>query len=93
MRLYRDVFGNPLKKDDVAMAVQAIVMNPTITAISLHRATRLGIGKSANILRLLEQAKVVTAAEDGTRQVILKGFNNHSAAINAAFRQLKKGRV
>lgn len=90
--MYTDVFGKPLKKEDVAIAVQAVAMHGTVSAIALNRATRLGIGKCVNILRLLEQAKVVSPAENGQRKVILKGFGNHAGALNAALRQLKKGR-
>lgn len=86
---YTDVFGKPLKKEDVALAVQATVMHSTINAMLLNRSTRLGIIKSANILRLLETAKVVSASNDGNRTVLLK---NHAGALNATFRQLKKGR-
>lgn len=92
MKGFTDVFGKPLKKEDVAMAVQAVVMNGTINAVTLNRATKLGIGKSANILKLLEQARVVSPAHDGQRMVILRGFNNHASALNAANRQLKKSR-
>lgn len=95
MKPYRDLFGNPLAKQDVSMAVQAAVMTDKISAFTLSRATGLAVGKAGKILRLLEDAKVITPAvnEQGIYRVILKGFNNHAAAVNAAFRQLKKGRV
>ncbi len=86
---YTDVFGKPLKKDEVALAVQATVQYSIINTMALNRSTRLGIIKSANILRLLESAKVVSAAKDGNRTVTLR---NHAGALNAALRQLKKGK-
>jgi len=89
MKGYTDVFGKPLKKNDVALAVQATVNYTTINAMALNRSTRLGIIKSANILRLLENANVVSASKDGNRSVTLR---NHASALNAALRQLKKGR-
>lgn len=92
MKNFTDVFGKPLKKDDVAMAVQAVVMNRTISAITLNRASRLGITKCVAILKLLEQAQVVSPAVDGERRVIARGFINHAGALNAALRQLKKSR-
>lgn len=88
MKPYRDVFGNNLTKKDVTMAVQAAVMTRRLSPISLHRATGLGIGKSNRIYQLLQDANVV--GDDQT--VIFKGFNNHAGAVNAALRQLKKGR-
>ncbi len=86
---HTDVFGKPLKKEDVALAVQATVMHSQITTILLNRHTRLGIIKSANILRLLEQAKVVSAPKDGNRTVLIR---NQAGALNAALRQINKGR-
>lgn len=93
MKPYRDAFGNPLAKKDVTLAVQAAVMNDSLTTMRLSRSTGLGIGKAKRMLELLEQAKVISAPKDGERKVILKGFNNHAAAVNAALRQLKKGRA
>ncbi len=89
MKPYRDVFGNLLSKKDVTLAVQTAVMNETITTMKLSRSTGLGMLKSKKIIQLLEQAKVLSAPKDGTRRVI---FNNEPAALNAALRQLKKGR-
>ncbi len=92
MTTYTDAFGKPLNKDDVRLAVQATVMSSTVSTMSLNRSTRLGMVKVVNILRLLEAANIVSPAKDGKRQVIMRGFNNHAAAVNAALRQLKKGR-
>lgn len=89
MKPYRDVFGNPLKKDDIRFAVQAMSNNKNTSPVMLNRLTRLGIGKANKILMLFQDAKVVTApAADGKRVVLLKG----DPAINAALRQLRKGR-
>lgn len=89
---YTDALGKPLKKEDVQLAVQVIAMHSTISAMQLNRAARLGIAKSANILKLLQHANVVGPSENGTRNVIMRGYNSHSMALNAALRQLKKGK-
>lgn len=85
---YRDAFGNPLTKQDVTDAVQAAVMSDELTAISLSRSTGLGVTKATRILKLLQDAKIVSAKG----KVLFKGFMYHNAAVNAALRQLKKGK-
>lgn len=92
MKPYRDTFGNPLSKKDVSMAVQAAVMSDNISTVKLWRGAGLGIGKAKRILELLQQAKVISAPVDGEHKVILRGLSNYDAAVNAALRQLKKGR-
>lgn len=81
---YRDVFGNKLSKKDVTLSTHALLGRKKLSPIQLHRLTRLGIGKSNRIYRLLQDANIVSADQ----QVILTG----APAENAALRQLKKGR-
>lgn len=83
-----DIFNKPISKDDVRLAIQSIIVSGKASTILLNRHTRLGITKCTNILRLLQQAGVVTPAEKGERKVILK---DEVQAVNAALRQLKKG--
>lgn len=88
-RLYTDVMGNKLEKADVMFALQVMGAFKTVTPMALHRPTRWGIGKASNMLTLLSDAGVVTKKnEAGIRSVTLKG----AGAVNAALRQLKKGR-
>lgn len=88
MKPYRDVFGNPLSQKDTAMAVQATVMTDQISTMSLSRSTGFGVGKTLSMIKLLVDAQVVTP----DFKVLFKGFKYHDAALNAALRQLRKGK-
>lgn len=84
MKPYRDVFGNPLGKKEVTLAATIIVRTNNPYAFSLRRYMKIGFGKSSRIIKLMRDAGVVN-----TKQVILR---SEDGAINAALRQLKKGR-
>lgn len=87
---YTDILGKPLEKSDIILAVRYSINRPTITPILLHRSIHCGIGKAANLLRLLEDAKVLSQKlENGKRSVILR---TEASALNAALRQLRKGK-
>lgn len=90
MKPYRDVFGNPLTKTDVAAATRLIVRNGKASPSLLQRSFKWGYGKAAKITTLLEDAGVVGPVTDKPRLVIL---NNEDGAVNAALRQLKKGKA
>lgn len=85
---YRDAFGNPLTKQDVTTAVQVAVLNGKISSLSLATLTRLGVSKSARIIELLKDANIVSA----DNKVMFRGASSQATAINAALRQLNKGR-
>lgn len=88
MKPYRDAFGNPLSKKDVTLVANVVTQHQYITVMGLQRDTQLGVAKCERILRLLQDAKVITAGSKNGRAVILK---DPAQATNAALRQLKKG--
>ena len=91
MTPYRDVFGNPLRKKDVILACQIAVQKGRLTALALHRSTQWGLGKAGRIVKLLQEAGVLAqSGPDGKKTVLLR---TEDAAVNAALRQLKKGRM
>lgn len=90
MKAYRDVFGNPLSKAHITAAVRLIVQEKKATTSLLTRRLGFGYGKASRVMELLEDASVVSLMHDSRRTILLK---NESAAINAALRQLKKGKV
>lgn len=92
MKPYRDTFGNPLSKKDIRLAIQYAVTTDQISSIKLNRNTGLGLGKSKKILELLQDAIVISTSKNGVHTVTLKGPKQYDAAVNAALRQLKKGR-
>lgn len=89
MMLYVDVFKRPLSVGDVQMAATVISQSKRPSMYTLQRKMGMGAGKAIVMIRLLEDAGVITEVlKTQNRSVILK---NESAAINAALRQLRKG--
>lgn len=89
MKPYRDVFGNPLSKKDVIAAVAVVVRTGNPYASSLQRHLKIGYGKASRLSTLLYEAGVTTDTHKAPRSIILK---DEVQAINAALRQLKKGK-
>lgn len=87
MKPYRDVFGNPLTKKDVKLAVAVAVQTGNPYPANLQRKMHTGYGKAARLSKLLSDAGVTSNVE-GPRTVILR---DEEQATNAALRQLKKG--
>lgn len=90
MKAYRDVFGNPLSKRDVEAAARLMAQTKRATTSLLTRRFAWGYGKASRTVELLEDAGVISMMHRGERTVLLK---NEDAAVNAALRQLKKGKV
>lgn len=91
-KMYRDAFGNPLPKSHVIAAAQFIIQSGKPYALNLTEQFGLPYTKSLKIIELLEHAKVISVADvdsSKARTILLK---NESAAINAALRQLRKGK-
>lgn len=84
---YKDVFKEPISDKDVEFAVRIVITRNNASAAMLQRVMKIGYGKSATLLTILEKAKVVSTKENG-RSVIIKSL---PTAINAALRQLNLG--
>ena len=91
MKPYTDVFKKPFTSDDVALAVRTICQAKRRPSSSLlQRRLGWGYGKILHLWELLEDAAVVgPVTSDASRTLYLK---NEATAINAALRQLKKGK-
>lgn len=89
MKPYTDVFKKPLDKNEVAGVVKEILRAKNPTTSFIARRFKWGYGKAMAILMLLDDAGVISPAMRGRRTIIL---TEPDAAINAALRQLKKGR-
>ena len=87
MKQYTDVFKKPLDKKEVATVVMVVVMQKTTSVIEVQRYVNIGAGKLNKIFQLLEDAGVISSEP---RSILL---NRVDAATNAAFRQLKKGKM
>lgn len=90
MKVYTDVFKKPLSVADVRTAASVIVQSKRPSMYTLQRRMGMGAGKAMVMIRLLEDAGVITELTKANpdRSVILK---NEASAVNAALRQLKKG--
>ena len=89
MKIYTDAFKKPIKPAEVRTAVIVILKAKRVDAITLTRSIKgFGLTKANTIIRLLEDATVVSDQWHGPRKILLK---NEDAAINAALRQLRKG--
>lgn len=90
MKVYTDVFKKPLSVADVRAAATVIVQSKRPSMYTLQRRLGMGAGKAIVMIRLLEDAGVITELTKAQpdRTVILKG---EAAAVNAALRQLRKG--
>lgn len=95
MNAYTDVFKNPISVDDVRTAALLVVRIGKASPSVLQRQMQVGYGKAAKLIKILEDAGVIseawsrrTTAKSTYRSVILK---NEDTAVNAALRQLKKG--
>lgn len=88
MKIYTDIFKKPVSKAHVEAAAIIVVRTNKVSPSMLQRSMKIGFGKAATIIRLLEDAGVVTEMTGKPRSVILK---SEAAAVNAALRQLRKG--
>lgn len=87
MKAYRDMFGRKLNKQDVTQAVIHTVRGKNPYPAKLSRAMGIGFFKAKRLAQLLADANVTSPMDAPNRKVYL----NEDAALNAAFRQLKKG--
>lgn len=87
-RKYVDIFKKPVSVKEVRLAVQVVVTNNNASASLLQRSMKIGFGKAATLLKLMEDAQVITPNMGTRRTVILR---QQETATNAALRQLKKG--
>ena len=86
---YTDLFKVPLSKQDVATAVRVILDKNSAGPSLLQRRLKIGYGKAASIIDLLEDAGVVSLTNGSKPRVVI--LKTEATAINAALRQLKKG--
>ena len=87
MKAYRDLFGKKLSKFDVTQAVIHTVRSGNPYPAHLSRHMGIGYFKAKRLASLLADAHVASPMDTQNRRVLLK----EDAALNAAFRQLKKG--
>lgn len=87
---YRDTFGQKISQTDVSYATQLIIRHkkPTLAFLTTYMHP-IGVSKAKRILKILEDANVLSKNEQGEYTIVLR---TEQPAINAALRQLKKGK-
>ena len=91
MKPYVDIQGNKLDKYEVSAVIRAMQQAKRTAPTFLQRRFGMGSGKAMRIVELLEDAGVLSLMGSGSRPRIFL-LKTEDAAINAALRQLKKGR-
>lgn len=90
MKKYTDVWKKPLESLEVTACARVSVQMKFGSTSLFTRRFGIGYGKALEILTLLIDANVVAEpSKEGRHRTILK---SEEAAINAALRQLKKGK-
>lgn len=89
MKIYTDAFKKPITKEDVMLVIQVLMQKGMVQPATIQRSSGLGITKVNVIVRLLEDADVISIPGlNGRRSIYLR---DQKQATNAALRQLRKG--
>lgn len=89
MKAYTDALKKPLDKHEVAAVVRLMIAANRPSTSFVTRRFGMGFGKAFAIIMLLDDAGVISPMMRGKRTIILKDVDT---AINAALRQLKRGK-
>ena len=88
-KLYVDMFKKPITKADVQLVIRVLMLKGMVQPMTIQRSTKMGLQKVSVIIRLLEDADVISIPGlNGRRSLYLR---DESQATNAALRQLRKG--
>ena len=89
MKVYTDAFKKPISKEDVQLVIHVLLNKGMVQPMTIARSAGMGLAKANVIVRLLEDAGVVSEPGlNGRRSFQIRNLNQ---ATNAALRQLRKG--
>lgn len=83
------IFGKPITKAEVRAAVQVTLQTGNPDTFNLARQLNMGWHKASKLSKLMYDAGIVVDSTMRGTVVILKG---EAQALNAAYRQLRKGK-
>ncbi len=86
---YKALIKKPLTKNEVRHAVLITISTGYVDAVILSRKMQIGFGKASQLAKLMYDAGIIVDSTMRGTVVILKG---EPQALNAAYRQLKKGK-
>ncbi|WP_438980256.1 hypothetical protein [Polynucleobacter sp.] len=89
MKAYKTLLQKPLTKNEVRLAVQVTISTGYADAVTISRKMQIGFGKANKLSKLMYAAGIIVDSTMRGTVVILKG---EAQALNAAYRQLNKGR-
>ena len=89
MKGYTALIKKPLTKAEVRHAVLITISTGYVDAVTLSRKMQIGFGKADQLAKLMYSAGIIVDSTMRGTVVILKG---EPQALNAAYRQLKKGK-
>ena len=88
MKGYTALIKKPLTKNEVRQAVSVTLSTGYADAVVLSRRLQIGFGKADKLAKLMYSAGIIV---DGTVRGTVVILKSEPQALNAAYRQLKKG--
>lgn len=89
MKAYTALLKKPLTKAEVRQAVVVTLSTGYADSVILSRKLQIGFGKANQLSKLMYDAGIIVDSTMRGTVVILK---NEAQALNAAYRQLRKGK-
>lgn len=89
MKAYAALLKKPLTKKEVRQAVLVTISTGYVDAVILSRKMGIGFSKADQLAKLMYSAGIIVDSTMRGTVVILKG---EPQALNAAYRQLNKGK-
>ncbi len=89
MKGYKALIKKPLTKNEVRQAVLVTIQTGYVDAVLLSRKMKIGFGKADELAKLMYSSGIIVDSTLRGTVVILKG---EPQALNAAYRQLNKGK-
>lgn len=86
---YKALIKKPLTKAEVRQAVLITISTGYVDAVTLSRKMQIGFGKADQLAKLVYAAGIIVDSTMRGTVVILKG---EAQALNAAYRELNKGK-
>lgn len=89
MKGYAALIKKPITKAEVRQAVLITISTGYVDAVVLSRKMQIGFGKADKLAKLMYSAGIIIDSTMRGTVVILKG---EAQALNAAYRELNKGK-
>ena len=86
---YKALIQKPLTKAEVRQAVAVTLSTGYVDAVSLSRKMQIGFSRADKLAKLMYSAGIIVDSTMRGTVVILKG---EAQALNAAYRQLNRGK-